>query len=222
MESLKGLNLETTMFLIVSKSFTTQDTISNATTIRKWFVQELGEDAISKHFAAVSANLDAVTSFGISSQNVFPVWDWVGGRFSLWSAVGLSIALAVGYDHFEQLLSGANEMDIHFKETPFENNIPVISALLGVWYNNFFGAGSEAVIPYSQYLHRLPAYLQQSIMESNGKGVDRNGDAVDYQTGTIIWGGTGTNSQHAFFQLFHQGTKLIPCLLYTSPSPRDS
>ena len=210
MESLKGLNLETTMFLIVSKSFTTQDTISNATTIRKWFVQELGEDAISKHFAAVSANLDAVTSFGISSQNVFPVWDWVGGRFSLWSAVGLSIALAVGYDHFEQLLSGANEMDIHFKETPFENNIPVISALLGVWYNNFFGAGSEAVIPYSQYLHRLPAYLQQSIMESNGKGIDRNGDAVDYQTGTIIWGGTGTNSQHAFFQLFHQGTKLIP------------
>lgn len=210
MESLKGLNPETTLFVIVSKTFTTQETLSNATTVRKWFVEQLGEDAVSKHFAAVSTNLQAIENFGIASENVFPMWNWVGGRFSLWSAVGLSIALAVGYDNFNELLSGAFAMDTHFKEAPFEENIPVITALLSVWYNNFFGAESEAVIPYSQYLHRLPAYLQQAIMESNGKSVDRNGDTVDYQTGTIIWGEPGTNSQHAFFQLIHQGTKLIP------------
>ena len=210
MESLKGLDPETTLFVIVSKTFTTQETLSNATTVRKWFVEQLGEEAVSKHFAAVSTNLEAIEKFGIASDNVFPMWNWVGGRFSLWSSVGLSIALAVGYDNFEQLLAGAFEMDTHFKETPFEANIPVITALLSVWYNNFFGAESEAVIPYSQYLHRLPAYLQQAIMESNGKSVDRNGDRVSYQTGTIIWGEPGTNSQHAFFQLIHQGTKLIP------------
>lgn len=210
MESLKGLDPETTLFVIVSKTFTTQETLSNATTVRKWFVEQLGEEAVSKHFAAVSTNLEAIEKFGIASDNVFPMWNWVGGRFSLWSSVGLSIALGVGYDNFEQLLAGAFEMDTHFKETPFETNIPVITALLSVWYNNFFGAESEAVIPYSQYLHRLPAYLQQAIMESNGKSVDRNGDRVSYQTGTIIWGEPGTNSQHAFFQLIHQGTKLIP------------
>jgi glucose-6-phosphate isomerase len=210
MESLKVLDPETTLFVIVSKTFTTQETLSNATTVRKWFVDQLGEEAVSKHFAAVSTNLEAIEKFGIASDNVFPMWNWVGGRFSLWSSVGLSIALAVGYDNFEQLLAGAFEMDTHFKETPFEANIPVITALLSVWYNNFFGAESEAVIPYSQYLHRLPAYLQQAIMESNGKSVDRNGDRVSYQTGTIIWGEPGTNSQHAFFQLIHQGTKLIP------------
>jgi len=209
-EALKGLNPETTLFVIVSKTFTTQETLSNATTVRKWFVEQLGEEAVSKHFAAVSTNLEAIENFGIASENVFPMWNWVGGRFSLWSAVGLSIALAVGYDHFNELLLGAFEMDVHFKEAPFEENIPVITALLSVWYNNFFGAESEAVIPYSQYLHRLPAYLQQAIMESNGKSVDRNGETVDYQTGTIIWGEPGTNSQHAFFQLIHQGTKLIP------------
>ncbi len=210
MESLKGLNPETTLFVIVSKTFTTQETLSNATTVRKWFVEQLGEDAVSAHFAAVSTNLEAIANFGIAAQNVFPMWNWVGGRFSLWSAVGLSIALAVGYDNFQELLSGAFAMDTHFKETPFEENIPVMTALLSVWYNNFFGAESEAVIPYSQYLHRLPAYLQQAIMESNGKSVDRNGEPVDYQTGNIIWGEPGTNSQHAFFQLIHQGTKLIP------------
>ncbi len=210
MESLKGLDPETTLFVIVSKTFTTQETLSNATTVRGWFVQQLGEEAVARHFVAVSTNLEAVQNFGIASENIFTMWNWVGGRFSLWSSVGLSIALAVGYDNFEQLLSGAHEMDIHFKETSFDQNIPVITALLSVWYNNFFGAESEAVIPYTQYLHRLPAYLQQAIMESNGKSVDRNGDQIDYQTGTIIWGEPGTNSQHAFFQLIHQGTKLIP------------
>ncbi len=210
METIKDLDPETTLFVIVSKTFTTQETLSNATTVRKWFVDQLGEQAVENHFVAVSTNLEAVQNFGIASQNIFPMWNWVGGRFSLWSSVGLSIALAVGYDHFEQLLKGAHEMDIHFKEQPFEENIPVITALLSVWYNNFFGAESEAVIPYTQYLHRLPAYLQQAIMESNGKSVDRNGNRVTYETGNIIWGEPGTNSQHAFFQLIHQGTKLIP------------
>lgn len=210
METIKDLDPETTLFVIVSKTFTTQETLSNATTVRSWFVNQLGEEAVAKHFVAVSTNLEAVQNFGIESENIFPMWNWVGGRFSLWSSVGLSIALAVGYDHFEGLLKGAHEMDVHFKETSFEENIPVITALLSVWYNNFFGAESEAVIPYSQYLHRLPAYLQQAIMESNGKSVDRNGDPVLYQTGNIIWGEPGTNSQHAFFQLIHQGTKLIP------------
>ncbi|TPN87654.1 glucose-6-phosphate isomerase [Aquimarina algicola] len=209
-QRLKGLNPETTLFIVVSKTFSTQETLSNATTARKWFTQHAIQEAVSKHFIAVSSNISNVTNFGIDSENIFPLWDWVGGRFSLWSAVGLSISLAIGYDNFDALLQGANEMDEHFKNTPFENNIPVILALQSIWYNNFFNAESEAIIPYSQYLHRLPAYLQQGIMESNGKSVDRNGVPVNYQTGTIIWGEPGTNAQHAFFQLIHQGTKLIP------------
>lgn len=209
-EVIRDLNPETTLFVIVSKTFTTQETLSNAKTVRQWFVEQLGEAAVAQHFVAVSTNLEAIQEFGIASTNIFPMWNWVGGRFSLWSSVGLSIALAVGYDHFEALLDGAHEMDIHFKEQPFGENIPVMTALLSLWYNNFFGAESEAVIPYSQYLHRLPAYLQQAIMESNGKSVDRNGVPVTYETGNIIWGEPGTNSQHAFFQLIHQGTKLIP------------
>ena len=209
-EILKKLDPETTLFVIVSKTFTTQETLTNANTIRKWFLQHASEDAIAKHFVAVSTNLTKIEAFGIHPDNVFPMKDWVGGRFSLWSAVGLSVALAVGSDNFEALLKGANAMDAHFKETPFEKNIPVVLALISVWYNNFWGAESEAIIPYTQYLRSLPAYLQQGIMESNGKSVDRNGDPIDYQTGTIIWGGSGTNAQHAFFQLIHQGTKLIP------------
>jgi len=209
-EIINDLNPETTLFLVVSKTFTTQETRSNATTIRTWFRKKAPQEAISKHFVAVSTNIEKVEEFGIDIQNVFPMWDWVGGRFSLWSAVGLSVSLAVGYNNFEALLKGAQKMDRHFRETDLSENIPVQLALLSVWYNNFFDAESEAVIPYSQYLHRLPAYLQQAIMESNGKSVDRNGKKVDYQTGTIIWGEPGTNSQHAFFQLIHQGTKLIP------------
>ena len=209
-ETLKGLNPETTLFIIVSKSFTTQETLTNALTIKKWFLNSASQKDVATHFVAVSTNLEKIDEFGIAPENVFPMEDWVGGRFSLWSAVGLSIALAVGYDNFEKLLDGAHAMDTHFKETPFEKNIPVILALLSVWYNNFYGAESEALIPYSQYLHRLAAYLQQGTMESNGKSVDREGHPVTYQTGTIIWGEPGTNSQHAFFQLIHQGTKLIP------------
>ncbi len=210
MEVIKDLNPETTLFVIVSKTFTTQETLSNATTVRKWFVDKVGEDAVKNHFVAVSTNAEAIANFGISPDNVFPMWNWVGGRFSLWSSVGLSIALAVGYDNFESLLHGAFKMDTHFKDTPFEKNLPVVTALLSVWYNNFFKVETEAVIPYTQYLHRLPAYLQQAIMESNGKSVDRNGERVSYETGNIIWGEPGTNSQHAFFQLIHQGTKMIP------------
>lgn len=209
-EILKSLNPETTLFVIVSKTFTTQETLSNANTIRNWFLNYADENAIAKHFVAVSTNIKSVQEFGIDSNNIFPMWNWVGGRFSLWSAVGLSISLAIGYDNFDKLLSGAHEMDEHFKNEKFENNIPVIMALLSVWYNNFFGAESEAIIPYSQYLNQFATYLQQGIMESNGKCVDRNGKALNYQTGTIIWGEPGTNSQHAFFQLIHQGTKLIP------------
>lgn len=209
-ETLKGLDPETTLFIIVSKSFTTQETLSNALTIKKWFLQNASEKDVAAHFAAVSTNMEKIDEFGISSENVFPMWDWVGGRFSLWSAVGLSIALAVGYDHFEALLDGANKMDIHFKEAEFSENIPVILALISVWYNNFYGAETEAIIPYTQYLHRFSAYLQQGIMESNGKSMSRIGNRVAYETGTIIWGEPGTNSQHAFFQLIHQGTKLIP------------
>ena len=209
-EILKKINPETTLFVIVSKTFTTQETLSNAETIRAWFLQSAQQSDVGKHFVAVSTNIQKVTDFGIDSQNIFPMWDWVGGRFSLWSAVGLSIALAVGYDHFQELLDGAHEMDDHFKNTEFEQNIPVVLALLSIWYNNFFGAESEALIPYTQYLQKLAPYLQQGIMESNGKSIDRNGNPVDYQTGTIIWGEPGTNSQHAFFQLIHQGTKLIP------------
>lgn len=209
-ETLKRLDPETTLFIIVSKSFTTQETLTNALTIKKWFLNKATQKDVATHFVAVSTNLEKIDEFGIDPENVFPMEDWVGGRFSLWSAVGLSIALAVGYDNFEKLLDGAHAMDAHFRETPFEKNIPVTLALLSIWYNNFYGAESEALIPYSQYLHRLAAYLQQGTMESNGKSVDRNGNPVNYQTGTIIWGEPGTNSQHAFFQLIHQGTKVIP------------
>ena len=210
MEVLKKVNPVTTLFVVVSKTFSTQETLTNATTAKQWLVDALGTAAVGDHFVAVSTNLAAINAFGIQSENVFPMNDWVGGRFSLWSAVGLSVALAVGPDNFEALLDGANEMDEHFATTPFEENIPVMLALLTVWYNNFLGAQSEAVIPYTQYLNRLPAYLQQGIMESNGKSIDRTGKAVSYNTGNIIWGEPGTNSQHAFFQLMHQGTKLIP------------
>jgi glucose-6-phosphate isomerase len=210
MEVLKKVNPATTLFVVVSKTFSTQETLTNATTAKQWLVDALGTAAVGDHFVAVSTNLAAINAFGIQSENVFPMNDWVGGRFSLWSAVGLSVALAVGPDNFEALLDGANEMDEHFATTPFEENIPVVLALLTVWYNNFLGAQSEAVIPYTQYLNRLPAYLQQGIMESNGKSIDRTGKAVSYNTGNIIWGEPGTNSQHAFFQLMHQGTKLIP------------
>ncbi|GIM61888.1 glucose-6-phosphate isomerase [Capnocytophaga canis] len=210
MEVIKHLNPETTLFVIVSKTFTTQETLSNATTAKVWFLKSAKQEDVAKHFVAVSTNLPKIAEFGIASENVFPMWDWVGGRFSLWSAVGLTIALSVGYDNFEKLLQGANKMDKHFRTAEFKNNIPVITALLSVWYNNFYHAESQAIIPYSQYLHRFPAYLQQGIMESNGKYIGRDGKAVNYQTGTIIWGEPGTNSQHAFFQLIHQGTKLIP------------
>jgi glucose-6-phosphate isomerase len=210
MESLKGLDPETTLFVVASKTFTTQETLSNAETVREWFLQSAKQEDVAKHFVAVSTNIKKVTEFGIAEENIFPMWDWVGGRFSLWSAVGLSIALAVGFDNFDKLLKGANEMDEHFKTAPFDKNIPVVLALLSIWYNNFFGAESEALIPYTQYLQKLAPYLQQGIMESNGKSVGRDGYPVNYQTGTIIWGEPGTNSQHAFFQLIHQGTKLIP------------
>jgi len=209
-EVIKNLNPETTLFIVVSKSFTTQETLTNALTIRKWFLTHASEDAIAKHFVAVSTNLEKISEFGIASDNVFPMWNWVGGRFSLWSAVGLTISLATGYNNFNKLLSGAHEMDQHFKTASFDQNIPVVLALLSVWYNNFYGAESEAIIPYTQYLHRFAAYLQQGIMESNGKSVDRKGNRVNYETGTLIWGEPGTNSQHAFFQLIHQGTKRIP------------
>lgn len=209
-EVIKTLDPETTLFVIVSKTFTTQETLSNANTIRQWFLTHAPKEAIAQHFVAVSTNLEKIEEFGIHTDNVFPMKDWVGGRFSLWSAVGLSIALAVGPDHFESLLLGANKMDEHFKTAPIRENVPVVLALISVWYNNFWEAESEAIIPYTQYLRNLPAYLQQGIMESNGKGVDREGEKINYQTGTIIWGGAGTNAQHAFFQHIHQGTKLIP------------
>ncbi|CAM3919019.1 glucose-6-phosphate isomerase [Flavobacterium sinopsychrotolerans] len=212
-EIIKKLNPETTLFVIVSKTFTTQETLTNSETIRKWFLsRDFGtvQEDVAKHFVAVSTNIQKVTEFGINPDNVFPMWDWVGGRFSLWSAVGLTISLAVGYDNFNDLLKGANEMDEHFKTADFDQNMPVTLALLSIWYNNFFGAESEALIPYTQYLQKLAPYLQQGTMESNGKSVGRDGNPVNYQTGTIIWGEPGTNAQHAFFQLIHQGTKLIP------------
>jgi len=209
-EIIKKLNPETTLFVIVSKTFTTQETLTNSETIRTWFLKSAKQEDVAKHFVAVSTNIKNVTAFGINADNVFPMWDWVGGRFSLWSAVGLSISLAVGFDNFDKVLKGANEMDEHFKTATFDKNIPVILALLSIWYNNFFGAESEALIPYSQYLQKLAPYLQQGIMESNGKSIGRDGKPVNYQTGTVIWGEPGTNSQHAFFQLIHQGTKLIP------------
>ena len=209
-EIIKKLNPETTLFVIVSKTFTTQETLTNSETIRTWFLKSAKQEEVAKHFVAVSTNIKNVTAFGIDADNVFPMWDWVGGRFSLWSAVGLSISLAVGFENFDTVLKGANEMDEHFKTATFDKNIPVVLALLSIWYNNFFGAESEALIPYTQYLQKLAPYLQQGIMESNGKSIGRDGKPVNYQTGTIIWGEPGTNSQHAFFQLIHQGTKLIP------------
>ena len=209
-EILKKLNPETTLFIIVSKTFTTQETLSNATTIKQWFLKNATQADIAKQFVAVSTNIEKVKAFGIDPQNIFPMRDWVGGRFSLWSAVGLSISLAVGFDHYQAMLKGAYKMDEHFKEAPFEQNIPTLLAMISIWYNNFFKAESEAVIPYTQYLNQFATYLQQAIMESNGKSVDRNGQRVEYQTGNLIWGEPGTNSQHAFFQLIHQGTKLIP------------
>ena len=211
-QTLKGLDPETTLFIIVSKTFTTQETMTNAHTAREWFLNNGGDEAgIPKHFVAVSTNEEGVKAFGIDSANMFCFWDWVGGRYSLWSAVGLSIACTVGFDRFEELLDGAHAMDIHFRETPFEQNIPVLVALIGIWYTNFFNAESEAILPYDQSLHRFPAYFQQGNMESNGKSVDRSGRRIEYQTGPIIWGEPGTNGQHAFYQLIHQGTKLIPC-----------
>ena len=209
-EVLKTLNPETTLFVIVSKTFTTQETLSNATTIRDWFLKHATQDDVAKHFVAVSTNTAKVEAFGIEPSNIFPMWDWVGGRFSLWSAVGLSISLAVGHDNFESLLEGAHKMDTHFREEEFETNIPTVLAFLSIWYNNFFEAESEAIIPYTQYLNQFATYLQQAIMESNGKSIDRSGNEVGYDTGNLIWGEPGTNSQHAFFQLIHQGTKLIP------------
>ncbi|MGC4040795.1 MAG: glucose-6-phosphate isomerase [Flavobacterium sp.] len=209
-EIIRNLNPETTLFVVASKTFTTQETLSNAETIRAWFLNSAKQEDVAKHFVAVSTNIQKVTEFGIHPDNIFPMWDWVGGRFSLWSAVGLSISLAVGFDNFDDLLKGAHDMDEHFKTAAFDKNIPVVLALLSIWYNNFFGAESEALIPYTQYLQKLAPYLQQGIMESNGKSVGRDGKEVNYQTGTIIWGEPGTNSQHAFFQLIHQGTKLIP------------
>ncbi|PJJ10342.1 glucose-6-phosphate isomerase [Flavobacterium sp. 1] len=209
-EIIKKLNPETTLFVIVSKTFTTQETLTNSETIKAWFLKSAKQEDVAKHFVAVSTNIQKVTEFGINPENVFPMWDWVGGRFSLWSAVGLSISLAVGFENFNDLLAGANEMDEHFKTADFDKNIPVTLALLSVWYNNFFGAESEALIPYTQYLQKLAPYLQQGTMESNGKSVGRDGKPVNYETGTIIWGEPGTNAQHAFFQLIHQGTKLIP------------
>ena len=211
-ETVKHLNPETTLFIIASKTFTTQETMTNATSARDWFLEKTNQAGdVAKHFVAVSTNQKAVTEFGIAAENMFVFWDWVGGRYSLWSSIGLSISATVGYDNFVQLLEGAHAMDNHFKNEPFEKNIPVILSLLGVWYNNFYGAASEAILPYDQYLHRFAAYFQQGNMESNGKSTDRNGDHVMYQTGPIIWGEPGTNGQHAFYQLIHQGTKMIPC-----------
>ncbi|MEZ9656964.1 glucose-6-phosphate isomerase [Vibrio splendidus] len=210
-ETLKPLNPETTLFLVASKTFTTQETMTNAHSARDWFLAEAGDEAhVAKHFAALSTNATSVAEFGIDTDNMFEFWDWVGGRYSLWSAIGLSISLSIGFDNFAELLEGAHEMDNHFASTEFESNIPVILALIGVWYNNFHGAESEAILPYDQYMHRFAAYFQQGNMESNGKFVDREGNPVEYQTGPIIWGEPGTNGQHAFYQLIHQGTKLIP------------
>ena len=211
-ECLKLIEADSTIFLVASKTFTTQETMTNAHTAREWFLKHAGEEKfIAQHFVALSTNEKAVTAFGIAKENMFEFWDWVGGRYSLWSAIGLSIALTIGYENFESLLKGAHEMDKHFKENKFDQNIPVIMALLGLWYVNFFGAQSEAILPYDQYLHRFAAYFQQGNMESNGKSVDRNGKPLTYNSGPVIWGEPGTNGQHAFYQLIHQGTILIPC-----------
>lgn len=211
-EVLKKVNPETTLFLVASKTFTTQETMTNAHSARDWFLKAAGDEKhVAKHFAALSTNAKAVGEFGIDTANMFEFWDWVGGRYSLWSAIGLSIVLSIGFDNFVELLSGAHAMDKHFSTTPAEKNLPVLLALIGIWYNNFFGAETEAILPYDQYMHRFAAYFQQGNMESNGKHVDRNGNVVDYQTGPIIWGEPGTNGQHAFYQLIHQGTKMVPC-----------
>lgn len=211
-EVLKKVNPETTLFLVASKTFTTQETMTNAHSARDWFLKAAGDEKhVAKHFAALSTNAKAVGEFGIDTANMFEFWDWVGGRYSLWSAISLSIVLSIGFDNFVELLSGAHAMDKHFSTTPAEKNLPVLLALIGIWYNNFFGAETEAILPYDQYMHRFAAYFQQGNMESNGKYVDRNGNVVDYQTGPIIWGEPGTNGQHAFYQLIHQGTKMVPC-----------
>lgn len=211
-EVLKKVNPETTLFLVASKTFTTQETMTNAHSARDWFLKAAGDEKhVAKHFAALSTNAKAVGEFGIDTANMFEFWDWVGGRYSLWSAIGLSIVLSIGFDNFVELLSGAHAMDKHFSTTPAEKNLPVLLELIGIWYNNFFGAETEAILPYDQYMHRFAAYFQQGNMESNGKYVDRNGKVVDYQTGPIIWGEPGTNGQHAFYQLIHQGTKMVPC-----------
>jgi glucose-6-phosphate isomerase len=211
-ETLKKVDPETTLFLIASKTFTTQETMTNANSAREWFLNSgADESAIAKHFAALSTNAKDVASFGIDTDNMFEFWDWVGGRYSLWSAIGLPIALSIGFGHFKQLLAGAHAADNHFETTPFESNVPVIMALVGIWYINFFDAETQAILPYDQYMHRFAAYFQQGDMESNGKHVDRNGEEVTYETGPIIWGEPGTNGQHAFYQLIHQGTRLIPC-----------
>lgn len=211
-ECLKVIEADSTLFLIASKTFTTQETMTNAHTARSWFLEHAKDPAhVAKHFVALSTNEKAVTAFGIDKDNMFEFWDWVGGRYSLWSAIGLSIALTIGYDNFEQLLAGAHAMDMHFKNQPLEENIPVKMALIGLWYVNFFGVQSEAILPYDQYLHRFAAYFQQGNMESNGKYVDRNGNPLTYASGPVIWGEPGTNGQHAFYQLIHQGTLLIPC-----------
>ncbi|HDV6999723.1 TPA: glucose-6-phosphate isomerase [Escherichia coli] len=211
-EVLKKVNPETTLFLVASKTFTTQETMTNAHSARDWFLKAAGDEKhVAKHFAALSTNAKAVGEFGIDTANMFEFWDWVCGRYSLWSAIGLSIVLSIGFDNFVELLSGAHAMDKHFSTTPAEKNLPVLLALIGIWYNNFFGAETEAILPYDQYMHRFAAYFQQGNMESNGKYVDRNGNVVDYQTGPIIWGEPGTNGQHAFYQLIHQGTKMVPC-----------
>ena len=211
-ETLKRLNPKTTLFLVASKTFTTQETMTNAHSARAWLLKTAhGEAAVAHHFGAMSTNTDAVTRFGIDPRNMFEFWDWVGGRYSLWSAIGLSIAILLGMDRFEELLDGAHQADVHFRTAPLEQNIPVLMAMLGVWYNNFFGASSHAILPYDQYLVHFPSYFQQGDMESNGKGVTRQGEPVDYPTGPVIWGQPGTNGQHAFYQLIHQGTRLIPC-----------
>jgi len=211
-ECLKVIEADSTLFLVASKTFTTQETMTNALTARSWFLEKAGQEGhIAKHFVALSTNEKAVTEFGIARENMFEFWDWVGGRYSLWSAIGLSISLTTGYEHFESMLKGAFEMDNHFRQKPFEKNMPVIMALLGIWYVNFFGAASEAILPYDQYLHRFAAYFQQGNMESNGKSVDRKGERLPYSSGPVIWGEPGTNGQHAFYQLIHQGTLLIPC-----------
>lgn len=211
-ETLKKVDPETTLFIIASKTFTTQETLTNANSAKSWFLKSASDKSyVAKHFVALSTNSKSVTEFGIDAENMFEFWDWVGGRYSLWSAIGLSVALSVGFENFEELLQGAHEMDNHFETAELEDNIPVILGLIGVWYNNFFKADSYAILPYDQYLHRFAAYFQQGDMESNGKSVTKNGEAVDYSTGPIVWGEPGTNGQHAFYQLIHQGTKLIPC-----------